>query len=155
MPSIPLHLSPTTLHTPTSNPLPQLLQTPSGLALVELQGTLNHPNDGTVIGTFFFPKDDGKKVWLYIGAHQRMLGEIKKLSTPMGVLRRRTPAEKGDVEMSGMAEGGERDGAEGETEGDNGGEKWKGEELEITEVVYWKVVFSGRPEPVTKGMVGI
>ncbi|KAI5794581.1 putative sister chromatid cohesion protein Ctf8 [Pyronema domesticum] len=134
MPSIPLHLSPTIPHTPTSNPLPQLLQTPSGLALVELQGTLNHPNDGTVIGTFFFPKDDGKKVWLYIGAHQRMLGEIKKLSTPMGVLRRRTPG------------GGEED---------NGAEKWKGEELEITEVVYWKVIFSGRPEPVTKGIVGI
>ncbi|CCX11889.1 Similar to Chromosome transmission fidelity protein 8; acc. no. P38877 [Pyronema omphalodes CBS 100304] len=110
MPSIPLHLSPTIPHTPTSNPLPQLLQTPSGLALVELQGTLNHPNDGTVIGTFFFPKDDGKKVWLYIGAHQRMLGEIKKLSTPMGVLRRRTPGVlgergAGDTEMSGTARG--------------------------------------------------
>ncbi|KAI5820802.1 putative sister chromatid cohesion protein Ctf8 [Pyronema omphalodes] len=141
MPSIPLYLSPSTPPATVSNPLPQLLQTPSGLAIIELQGTINHPNDGSLIGTFIFPQDDdkekGKKVWLYIGSHQRMLGEMKKLGTPLGVLRRR---ERGDVNMDIM-----------ETEE----EKWSGEELEIVEVVYWKVVFAGRPEPVTKGMVGV
>jgi len=56
---------------------------------------------------------------------------MKKLTTPMGVMRRR---EKEDVDMDA-----------GEKDPDN---KWDGEELEIVEVVYWKVVFSGRPEPV-------
>ncbi|KAJ4126265.1 hypothetical protein NW765_002048 [Fusarium oxysporum] len=47
---------------PSSSPLPQLLQTPSGLALLELQGTINLPQDangdalgGVQVGRLDFP----------------------------------------------------------------------------------------------------
>ncbi|KKK26182.1 hypothetical protein ARAM_000956 [Aspergillus rambellii] len=47
MPSVPLHprasASPVGA-SPLHNPLPQLLRTPSGLALLELQGTINVPS---------------------------------------------------------------------------------------------------------------
>lgn len=90
----------------------------------------------TAVGTFVFQQDPAsRKVWLYIGQHQRMTGEMKKLATPLGVVRRRMPAaDKMDVEIGGR--------------GGEGGERWEGEEIEIAEVVRWKIVFSGRPEPV-------
>lgn len=59
-----------------------------------------------------------KTAHLYVGKYQRLTGEVKKLANPVAVIRKRD---------------------EGET---------NGEELEIVEIVYWKVVFSGRPEPV-------
>lgn len=152
MPTIPLHISPLSSPAPIANPLPELLHTPSGLALVEIQGTLNMPdqhvhdddnNDddeesmstagrgSTHIGKFVFaPTMDAasgkQRVWLYVGRHQRLSGEVRKLPTPLAVLRRR----------GGIA------GAEVE-------------ELEIAEVVRYKVVFSQRPEPVTDQMVGM
>lgn len=157
MPTVPLHLSPSEPTTASTNPLPELLHTPSGLALIELQGTLNlppppppsppppqpptSPADGgvTAVGTFVFPQDpSSRKVWLYIGQHQRMTGEMKKLATPLGVVRRRIPtADRMEVETDGGEEG-----------GGEGGERWEGEEIEIAGVVRWKIVFSGRPEPV-------
>ena len=93
----------------------------------------------TAVGTFVFPQDpSSRKVWLYIGQHQRMTGELKKLATPLGVVRRRIPtADRMEVETDGGEEG-----------GGEGGERWEGEEIEIAEVVRWKIVFSGRPEPV-------
>jgi chromosome transmission fidelity protein 8 len=144
MPTLPLHLTPSATGDVPPNPLPQLLHTPLGIALLELQGTFNLPlvldnSDATDIGKLVFPSDFGadgnKKVWMYVGANQRMTGELKKLSPPVGVLRRRVG---GDAEM--------RDG------GENREEKWEGEELEVAEVVYWKLVFSARPEPVGSGM---
>lgn len=45
MPSIPLHPRAISPSKPLDNPLPNLLQTPSGLALLELQGTINFPSD--------------------------------------------------------------------------------------------------------------
>lgn len=132
MPSIPLHPTPSTPQiSPHPQTLPQILHTPSGLALIELQATINIPpnpdpdaTETTPIGRFVFPPPDSgsTRVWLYIGKHQRMAGEIKKLPTPLGVLRRR--------------------------ERSDGGEDLEGEELEITEIVRYKVMFASRPEPV-------
>ena len=145
MPSIPLHLPSADDSRPTTwnsspNPLPNLLQTPSGLAILEVQGKINLPpppesstsTSATPIGRLVFPhyrKDDPqtdntwmKTAHLYVGRYQRLTGEVKKLAKPLAVIRRR--------EGMGMRE-----------ENDM-------EELEIVELVYHKIVFSSRPEPV-------
>ena len=144
MPSIPLHLPsadgtrPITWNT-TFNPLPNLLQTPSGVAILEIQGKINLPEpenltstNATPIGHLVFPhyrKDDPptnvtwmKTVHLYVGRYQRLTGEVKKLAKPLAVIRRR-----GEM---------------------NTKENNETEELEIVELVYHKIVFSSRPEPV-------
>ena len=128
------------------NPLPHLLQTPSGLAILELQGTINVPdsidtaNNGQtgsdtshLVGRLSFPdyrEDDPsdsqawmKRVYFHIGHYQRLTGEVKKLAKPMAVVRQKA--------ASGTA-----------TSTDT-------EELEIAEIVYYKILFSSRPEPVT------
>lgn len=78
---------------------------------------------------------------MHVGANQRMIGELRKLATPLGVLRRRRR----------RSEGGGGESAEDvvmqEEEAEESG-KWDGEELEVAEVVRWKLVFAGRPEPV-------
>jgi chromosome transmission fidelity protein 8 len=144
MPSIPLHPSSLSSISPTSsssssNPLPSILRTPSGYAIVEIQGTINMPPvtpsepptgpsaHHTPIGRLIFPdySPDSltgstawmKRVYLYIGQHQRLTGEVKKLPRPLAVVRKREA---------------DRD----------------GEELEVVEIVKWKVLFASRPEPV-------
>ncbi|KAF3765473.1 hypothetical protein M406DRAFT_29927, partial [Cryphonectria parasitica EP155] len=127
--------------TSSANSLPDLLHTPTGLALLELQGTINLPApedpaadasspavDSISIGRVEFPdyKPDSvtfdpsstawmKRVHLFVGQHQRLTGEVKKLPRAIGVVRRR--------------------------EGDE-------EALEFAEIVKYKIVFSSRPEPV-------
>ncbi|KAL8916172.1 MAG: hypothetical protein Q9172_006419 [Xanthocarpia lactea] len=124
------------------NPLPQLLQTPSGLAILELQGTINMPsitneastdfsNPTTTVGRLVFPDYNPndqtgstswmKRVHLYVGQHQRLTGEVKKLLNPLGVIRRK-PSDADAMESST-------------------------EELEIMEIIYYKLLFSSRPEP--------
>ncbi|KAK3946133.1 putative chromosome transmission fidelity protein 8 [Diplogelasinospora grovesii] len=150
-------------HTSTSssnltNPLPTLLQTPTGLALLELQGTINtpdsdsNPGSGAVaIGRIDFPDyhpdglDTGstawmKRVYMYIGQHQRLTGEVKKLPKAIAIVskRKRIPT-TGDESM--------RDAPADEKEG-NGGENGD-MDLEVVEIVKYKLVFSQRPEPVT------
>ncbi|KAM3415336.1 hypothetical protein BST61_g8865 [Cercospora zeina] len=111
------------------NPLPSLLHTPSGLAMVELQGNVvatEQPDlaETLALGRLVFPPADGdesgpwdgKRVLLYVGDHQRLLGEVRKLAKPVAVLRRSTSSD---------------------TDG----------EVEMAEVVYWKLLFSHRPEP--------
>lgn len=139
------------------NPLPQLLHTPSGLAILELQATINLPsapsqNDRdhdledpdnqspvphhqTPVGRLDFPdhdpsKDPNDKAWqknvhLYVGKHQRLTGEVKKLQKPLAIIRRRQPdkTEKGTAAAA--------------------------DELEIVEIVKHKIIFSTRPEPFT------
>lgn len=73
-----------------------------------------------------------KRVYLYVGENQRMVGECKGLGRPFAVVRRREVG--GDEVMGGEEEG-----------------VGVGEELEIVEVVKYKIVFSGRPEPVGGG----
>lgn len=70
-----------------------------------------------------------KRAWMFVGEHQRLQGEVKKLPKAVAVLRRRV----------GSTEGGQ----EGEEEV---------EELEVAEVVKYKIVFSSRPEPVGSGL---
>lgn len=143
------------------NPLPELLRTPSGLALLELQGTINLPqrdleghtsglhvngngvSQETSIGRLVFPdhhpttQDPNstawmKRVYLYVGKHQRLTGEVKKLPKAIAVIRKRR---KEDMEGNGLAAA-------------NPGEEDQAEELEIVEIVEWKILFSQRPEPV-------
>ena len=136
MPTIPLHISPAqTAVAKPINLLPQLLQTPGGLAILEIQGSINlppaSPSSPTIsIGRLVFPdytasgspedKSWMKKVHLYVGQHQRLTGEAKKLPNPVAVIRKRN----------------------------SGGTIAEGDELEIAEIVYFKVLFSSRPEPV-------
>lgn len=149
MPSVPIH-RPSHEESPTGNRLPKLLKTPSGLAIIEIQGTLNMPfahssnSDSATpgsqmdIGRLVFPdyrpdapEDDlrwTKKVYLYVGKHQRMTGEVKKLPKPLAVVRRRRKQPQLETEM--MV--------------DNAAM----EELEIADFVRWKIIFSQRPEPV-------
>jgi chromosome transmission fidelity protein 8 len=63
-----------------------------------------------------------------------MTGECKKLGKPLGLVRKRERPDR-DRAMGGM------DVEEGSKE----------EELEIVEVVRYKIVFSNRPEPVGGG----
>lgn len=132
-----------------SNALPSLLHTPAGLALLELQGTINLPtlDDDSAghsaapihIGRIDFPdyRPDSitfdpsssawmKRVYMFVGQHQRLTGEVKKLPKALGIVRRRQP------------------GTGGEEKEESGGAK----DLEIVEVVKYKIVFSSRPEPV-------
>ncbi|KAG9240095.1 chromosome transmission fidelity protein 8, partial [Calycina marina] len=128
------------------NPLPTLLHTTAGLAIIELQGTINLPSENDVdaiategrpretpVGRLVFPNyvqgTDSqswmKRVYMYVGKHQRLTGEVKKLPRAIAVIRKRTHG----VEM--------KDAGNGETE-----------ELEIVEIVKYKILFATRPEPV-------
>jgi chromosome transmission fidelity protein 8 len=156
MPSISLY--PRALSSPAvstaHNPLPHLLHTPSGLAILELQGTFHFPppsdpTGSTRIGKLVFPLynpalNDAsdtkwmKRVYMYVGKGQRMTGECKKLGKPLGIVRKREKVdERGEGDMG---------------EGDMGDEEGRAEELEIVEVVRYKIVFSSRPEPVGGGV---
>lgn len=136
-------------HHPSTSPLPPLLQTPSGLALLELQGTINLPQDpegnplaDVEVGRVDFPDYDPsvegggagwmKRVHLYIGQHQRLTGEVKKLPRAFAVVRRRGEQQQ---QQTGNTEG---EGEVGDADGD----------LEVVEIVKYKLMFSHRPEPV-------
>ena len=153
-PTVKLHPQPSNPDAAVDNPLPQLIQTPSGLAILELQGTINLPQTDpeaaegedtqeVSIGKISFPdyhpdtQDPAstswmKRVHLYVGHHQRLTGEVKKLPKALAVVRRRSP-----------------DGAGGE-DVDMSSEDSK-DELEVVEIVKYKLVFSHRPEPVSTG----
>ncbi|KAG9257495.1 chromosome transmission fidelity protein 8 [Emericellopsis atlantica] len=138
-------MSTITIHPPdtkasAASPLPTLLKTPGGLALLDLQGTINHPkqpNGEPLIGDFSFgrlefPEYDPdsviggtawmKRVFLYVGEYQRLNGEVKKLAKPFAIVGKKQQQE-----------------AAGEG---------KEDELEIVDIVKYKLLFSGRPEPV-------
>ncbi|RDA84035.1 hypothetical protein CP532_6521 [Ophiocordyceps camponoti-leonardi (nom. inval.)] len=109
--------------------LPQLLQTPSGLALLELQGSVNLPaesaSSSVQMGRLEFPDDapggesSTSRVHLYVGQHQRLTGEVKKLPKALAVVRRR-----------------------------HHHDNQEDADLEVVEIVKHKLVFSNRPEPV-------
>lgn len=81
-----------------------------------------------------------KRVYLYIGENQRMLGQCKKLAKPFALIRRKEDAQHDTP--------GDHD--EDITMGGEDTEHQKVEELEIAEIVKYKLVFSARPEPITK-----
>ncbi|KAF3087730.1 hypothetical protein TWF706_011108 [Orbilia oligospora] len=143
MPSTPVHLLNPLSATSNTNPLPQILRLPTGLAILELQGDINFPSpedspsniNFTTVGNLIFPDatsdstdlKDVKRVWLYVGKHQRLTGEVKALPKPLGVLRKR---KQDDAAAAAAAAAG--------TE----------EELEIVDIIKHKIIFSKRPEPV-------
>ncbi|KAI1271531.1 putative sister chromatid cohesion protein Ctf8 [Xylaria sp. FL0933] len=148
--SVTLHLRTADAEAPSANPLPQLIQTPSGLAILELQGTINLPqlddSGGELggreleIGRISFPdyhpetQDASSTTWmkrvhLYVGQHQRLTGEVKKLPRAIAVIRKKR-APGMDVDMA-----------------DSSHETLK-EDLELVEIVKYKLMFSHRPEPV-------
>jgi len=128
------------------NPLPQLLHTPAGLAILEIQGTIHAPLSdstgltSTVVGQLQFPLYQGngtdgqegpwmKKVYLYIGKHQRLTGEVRKLAKPIVVLDKDTEGEDmSHVTTDSTVEGGAC--------------------LNIVAIIRHKILFSSRPEPV-------
>jgi chromosome transmission fidelity protein 8 len=137
----------TLLHPPSApppglltSPLPSLLQTPFGLAIIEIQGSLNisttttSGSDDQSIGRIVFPSlptgvtaDESntkwmKKVQMFIGKNQKLVGEVKKLAKPLGVIRRREQAADVDGGDSNV------------------------DELEIVDVVRYKLFFGSRPE---------
>lgn len=73
-----------------------------------------------------------------------MSGEVKKLVKPFAIIRKVDKSGRegggGDVEMGGVDQEGGDVGRVGEEDV---------EELEIVEVVRYKIVFSTRPEPVS------
>ncbi|CAO2650988.1 Nn.00g092850.m01.CDS01 [Neocucurbitaria sp. VM-36] len=163
MPSITLYPPSKSASTasPTENPLPALLHTPSGLALLEVQGTIHFPaatsssQTSTQVGKLVFPLYDPsndpsdtkwmKRVYLYVGKGQRMTGECKKLGKPVGVIRKR----RGEMGRTANGETmGEADVEMGGVDG-QGEQRVTEEELEIVEVVRYRIVFSARPEPIS------
>lgn len=145
--SLTLHPRPDVSETTSQNPLPQLIQTPSGLALLELQGTINLPesssetdNNDLQIGRITFPdyhpetQDASSTAWmkqvhLYVGQHQRLPGEVKKLPKPLAIIRKR-PKSGLDGEMTDTSSGSTK------------------EDLEVVDIVKYKIMFAHRPEPV-------
>lgn len=133
---IPLHPPAKDRDTSISNALPEVLQTPGGLAVLEIQGTLNSSTGldddaegrhALPIGRLSFPLYDAskpagdtawhKRVHLYIGENQRLTGEVKKLANPLAVIQRRSQAQAD-------------------------------EELEIADIIHFRLLFAHRPEPV-------
>lgn len=118
--------------TSVESPLPQFIQTPSGLALLEIQGKLNLPahNDGYngkhEIGTLNM---SDKTAWLWIGNHQRMEGKIVELTPPLGILKR----------------------ADNYKDTNNLGGNPDGSAVEFVDVIRHKIVFNTRPEPMVLG----
>lgn len=149
--SVTIHLQTAVGEDPPHSPLPQLIQTPSGLAILELQGTINLPTQfdqngsevaghGLQIGRISFPdyhpetQDASSTTWmkrvhLYVGQHQRLTGEIKKLPKPLAVIRKKSRSER-DVDMADVPAEAAKD------------------DLEIIEIIKHKLMFSHRPEPV-------
>lgn len=140
MPTVDVH-PPRAPPLPVTNPLPPLLKTPFGLAMIEIQGTLNisQPSIDPIqeVGRLVFPNipagtvpdsDDTKwmkKVLLYIGKNQRLTGDVRKLPKPVAVIRRKEQSEDdNDAEASGAVV----------------------DELEIMDIVRYKLFFGGRPE---------
>ena len=167
MPSINLHSPSLVRHAtaPAPENLPGLLHTPIGLALLELQGSFNYPippsassadlydakasekgeAGATRLGRLVFPDYDNerdgdregpwmKRVVMLVG-HQKLRGEIKKLPKPLAVVKKqRVP--KPEAATEDVMEGVET----------NSG--YNNNELEIVELIKYKMVFTSRPEPV-------
>lgn len=121
-----------------------------------MQGTINAPSDAspssadndiptdgpayeTPLGKLMFPDYSAstpaedtkwmKRVYLYVGRYQRMTGEVKKLPMPLAVVRRRETRPS-------------------ESESEDANANANTEELELVEIVKYKLVFKNRPEPV-------
>lgn len=132
---------------PTVTTLPSVLQTPSGLILVEVQGTihvgahtlvsteglgLNSQSENApaeeksvrFLGTFDFSQVEKKEITLVIDEHQCLRGKITKLKAPLAVLKMDNATRDGDGGTSDQIS------------------------IPIMGLIESKVVFSTRPEPI-------
>ncbi|KAI6245380.1 hypothetical protein HI914_06401 [Erysiphe necator] len=158
-----------------SNSLPQLLRIPSGLALLELQGALNIPAShdtievdnaidgdcddpqgvglkselnsrsspkGLLIGRLLFPDYDEndacntawmKKVYLYVGSYQKLTGEVTKLPKAIAVVQKKKSNTQERIDVITGNEEMEKTSVQ----------------LEIVDIIKYKILFSNRPEPVS------
>ncbi|CAN6674913.1 hypothetical protein TRVA0_072S00122 [Trichomonascus vanleenenianus] len=135
------------------NRFPEVLHTPSGIALVEIQGIIN-VNDKPLLGSeldlakfegyqsdddditpgvirkhlgqFDFSKFDKGEVTLEVGDNQILRGKVAKLRTPLAVL-----------EMSSSTASSSQDQNANTT-------------IPIVEIIRHKITFSLRPEPLIK-----
>lgn len=155
MPSVPLHCRPnssSTSNKPLDNPLPELLHTPAGLAILELQGTINFPSPETDDSEDQQPQNGG-------GAGQDGGQPPTTFETPLGKLMfpEYSPQNGKDdtswmkqvylyvgkyQRMVGQAKKLAKPIAvvqrrQGETD-----------ELEVLDIVKYKLIFGSRPEPV-------
>jgi chromosome transmission fidelity protein 8 len=76
-----------------------------------------------------------KRVYLYVGKNQRLTGEAKRLPKAIAVVRKRDARVSDKMELDSkeiLLEGAES----------------SGEQLEIMEIVKYKILFASRPEPV-------
>lgn len=159
-----------------SNALPRLLHTPSGIALVEIQGTIHFPANPpsssdleldsdaaattTEVGRLEFPlykvsasgsdRHDGgdggaeegiwmKKVYMYVGKYQRLVGEVKKLPKALVVIAKSTDQSESETVGEEMDTDGVLQAPSQVTT------------LDVLDVIRYKIIFSGRPEPVGEG----
>ncbi|KKY13432.1 putative sister chromatid cohesion protein ctf8 [Phaeomoniella chlamydospora] len=127
------------------------------------------PTISTPIGHLTFPfytpdntdhndKSWMKRVHLYVGKNQRLAGEVKKLAKPFGVLRKRvenkpdtkpgsgvTDIDMGTQNISSTSSSSTTTSTK---ENENGNENEPKEELEILDIIEYRILFSARPEPV-------
>ncbi|KAK9459303.1 Ctf8-domain-containing protein [Lipomyces oligophaga] len=121
--------------------LSQVIQTPSGLALMEIQGLLHIAplksddlEEEAEIGRLTF---EGQVPWLWIGNHQRLEGKLVDLKQPVGVMRRQDDPH--DLHLHNR-------------NSDDSGNGY-GNHVEFVEVIRRKIVFSTRPEPLVGSIV--
>lgn len=120
----------------TANGDPLVVTTPQGNVIMEIQGELIQPtfkpegltteeeakyvqledlNYAVKVGRLQL---DGDKATLFIGTSQRLLGDVKKLNPPLGVLKLPQTADNQD------------------------------EKIQMVDVIRQKIIFTGRPLPI-------
>ncbi|GMM35944.1 Ctf8 protein [Saccharomycopsis crataegensis] len=128
--------------------LPPFIRLPEGLVMIELQGTINKPtkvpahydedkedfiktksgHDAVKIGKLRYDFNDpsAKKVELLIGTSQKLIGSIKKLDKPMGILQ--FPKMDNHSNISDR-------------------QYLKTQQVQVVEIIRHKLVFTNRPVP--------
>lgn len=135
-----------------------LITTPYGLALLEIQGELNLPHtkpdiplnqllpldqekmknfitvddiyDAVKFGHLQFDEKDDLRVTLFIGKSQRLIGNVAKLDVPLGVLK---------VPLKQEARNGH---------GDVDMDEEEEQEIQMVDIVRAKMIFKQRPLPI-------
>lgn len=123
---------------------PKTLQTPSGIALLEIQGIIHigdkqltgeggfsldsqtedeklNLSEPELVGEFIFSNDND--VVLNVGKYQRLRGSIQKLKKPLALVKIEDPDRKIENEDENR-------------------------EMKLVEIIYHKLVFSAMPEPI-------
>ena len=142
------------------NPLPQLLQTPSGLAILEIQGTINLPSRETLdaLGDDEIGPDDkkttvqtpiGRLSFPDYGAADGQTSDdswMKRVHLYVGRYQRLTGEVKKLVKPLAVIQRRQADGS-GATTAASNNQSGHADELEVVEIVKHKIIFSSRPEP--------